>query len=727
MDENQELGWLIRDNSNRIRGPFKQNEIVQLIKKGQLKGKTEISRANSYWFAIEEKAELGRFLPEFNGGKPPPEQPTQMTATLTEADIQDRGVEITQFVAVPTKKDLEEPAKKGGPSAEGITSGTQQIEWLSDEFAQEFGDDFGVSVSSDPANEVTQAGEPQPLKEPVLPTLPADQKTPVATQEDKNREMLKRATVKADTLPSEHKSFQGDRPKPIDTLMRVRQPGATVGAGHHSNLVNVPVEPEPAPKMFIEEPEGNIKARQKRRLLIVGAILGLAVLAAIVFFVVLPRNTSPGKVDPVRTPRRGDDASASVKQSIILSDLEGAKSAISDLEQESGTKNDSSLFLAQAIVRKEFLFDGEGAISALQAAKSSAKNKRMEAEVDNLLAVYSFEKDKNAAAEMLRRNLENFKDDSVFRYNLALSLLRAGRPQEALPLLDSLLAGLLNDNGLVEDTALALGWALESFCGHSSRDPQCKRDSDAEAAFQRALQANPHSAKARLGLALYRLRRGGIKSSEADFRTFLDAAPELDPPMRISNFRKLTNSEFYDFAHTQIVDLNTPGQNVSKPSPLIMASDALILSMQLKTSEAGKILDGALSAAPGDVNVLKALGYLRWKDGRHNEVVDGLRDIKERGSYALNLMLGKAYFKLRKKDQAEKYYRVLIESFPSRSEGHSLLGELLLEQPDKAEEAKAEFQQALKKDPLDLVAWRGLQRAGAPIVLSPEIQKNLPF
>jgi tetratricopeptide (TPR) repeat protein len=734
MDESQDLGWLIRDNSNRIRGPFKQAEIVQLIKKGQLKGKTEISRANSYWFAIEEKAELGRFLPDFNGGKPPPEAPTQMTATLTEADIQDRGVEITTFTALP-KKEAEGRPKNESP--EGLTSGTQQIEWLSDELAQEFGDDFGVTISV----QTDASGLKQlPNEIPGAPAVGKDQPTPVATSIDeektqpklseekaKQQEMLRRATVKADTLPSEHKSFQGDRPKPIDTLMRVRNPGPA--AGHHSQVVNVPVEPEPAPKMFIEEPEAKVAERKRRRnamLAGAGALVGVGLVGLIVL-VYRGNGDKPPKVEVSRPARAGEEASTAVRQSIILHDLEGAKSALSDLEQSPNARGDANISLAQAIVKKEFLYDVEGALNALQTAKNQAKSKRAEAEIDNLLAVYSFDRDSASSAEMLRRNLEGWKDDPVFRYNLALSLLRIGRPQDTIPILDGLLSGLTGDPGLIEDAALAQAWALEAFCGGGSRDPLCRRGNDAESFYERALQANPNSAKARLGLALMRMRRGGIKASESDFRAFLDSAPDLDPPTRIQNFRKLANSDFYDFAHNQIVELNTPGQAVTKPSALIMAADAIISGLQLKTSEAGKILETALSAAPGDANVLKALGYLRWKEGRLNELVDALKDLRERNSFAVNFMLGKAYAKLRKRDLAEQHYRALVVAHPNRSEGHSLLGELLLEDPARIEDAKAEFQLALKKDPLDLVAWRGLQRAGAPIVLSPEIQKKLPF
>lgn len=737
MDEQQELGWLIRDNSNRIRGPFKQTEIIQLIKKGQLKGKTEISRANSYWFAIEEKVELARFFPEFNGGRPPPEQPTQMTATLTEADIQDRGVEITTFTALP-KKDAEAAAKEAQGNAGGADSG--QIEWLSDEFAQEFGEDFGVSVTAQsdanklqqlPKNEVPGAppaglGKDQPTP---IATNPDDEKTQPKFSEEraKQQEMLRRATVKADTLPSEHKSFHGERPKPIDTLMRAHKQAP----GHHSQVVNVPVEPELTPKMFIEEPEAKVQERKRRRSMMLGGagvLVGLAIVIAAVVAIRGQEGRGGKQPDISRQPRKPGEASAAIRQSIILYDLEGARGALSDLEQEPNARGDATLSLAQAIVKKEFLFDVEGALNALQAAKNQAKNPRVEGEVDNLLAVYSFDRDPASSSEMLRKNLESRKEDPVFRYNLALSLIRTGRPQEAIPILDALIGGLAGDPSMMEDTALAQAWALESACGGGgARDPVCRRSNDAESFYQRALEANQSSAKAKLGLALLRMRRGGIKASEGEFRAFLDTAPDLDPPTRINNFRKLNNSDFYNFAHAQIVELNTPGQSVAKPSPLIMAADAIISGMQLKTSEAGKILETALSAAPGDANVLKALGYLRWKDGRLNELVDALKDLRERNSFAVNFMLGKAYAKLRKRDLAEKHYRALLEAYPARPEGHSLLGELLLEDPARAEEAKTEFQLALKRDALDLAAWRGLQRAGAPIVLSPEIQKNLPF
>ncbi len=733
MDESQDLGWLIRDNSNRVRGPFKHAEIVQLIKKGQLKGKTEISRANSYWFAIEEKTELGRFFPEFNGGKPPPEAPTQMTATLTEADIQDR-VDITTFTSL--KPTQESEGKLGSP--EGLTSGTGQIEWLNDEFAQEFGDDLGVTISvQTDASALRQTpneipGAPSPDADPVVqPEInPDDEKTHPAISEEKakQQEMLRRATVKADTLPSEHKSFQGDRPKPIDTLMRARSSGGQVPS-QSSHVINVPVEPEPAPKMFLEEPDAKSEENKRRKKLLIGiTAVFLAVIAVgLVFFLVSNADKRKGSIEPVRPARKGEEAFTAVRQAIILFDLEGARGALTELEQQPNSRSDASLSLAQAIVKKEFLFDVEGALSALQIAKGQVKAKRIEAEVDNLLAVYSFDRDPASSSEMLKRNLESWKEDPVFKYNLALSMLRTGRPQEAIPVLDALLSDLSGDNALIEDAALVQGWALEAHCGGGSRDLICRRGTDAESFYERALQANPYSAKARLGLALLRMRRGGIRASEGDFRAFLDSALELDPPSRINNFRKLANSDFFIFAHNQIVELNTPGQAVTKPSPIVMAADAIISSMQLKTSEAGKILDTALSAAPGDPNVLKALAYLRWKEGRLNELVEALKDLRDRNSFAVNLMLGKAYSKLRKRQLAEKHYRSLVDGFPNRSEGHSLLGDLLLDDPAKAEEAKAEFQLALKKDPLDLTAWRGLQRAGAPIVLSPEIQKNLPY
>ncbi|WP_146011964.1 hypothetical protein, partial [Pseudomonas sp. FW305-122] len=56
------LGWLIRDPNNLVRGPFTHAEIMQFLKKKSLRPKTEIAQANSYWFAIEEKAEIDRFF-----------------------------------------------------------------------------------------------------------------------------------------------------------------------------------------------------------------------------------------------------------------------------------------------------------------------------------------------------------------------------------------------------------------------------------------------------------------------------------------------------------------------------------------------------------------------------------------------------------------------------------------------------------------------------------------
>ncbi|MGZ3740303.1 MAG: tetratricopeptide repeat protein, partial [Bdellovibrionota bacterium] len=645
--------------------------------------------------------------------------------TLTEADIRDHGVEITTFTNVVPK------AKEGNAdgTAQGITPGSGQIEWLSDEFAEEFGEDFGttISVQTD-ISALTQKPAEKPAETPE-PALKPDQPTPndAAANEAAKQEMLRRATVKADTLPSEHKSFQGDRPKPIDTLMRSPGKPASNQPVHHAT-VSVPIEDGPAPKMFIEEDDGKIRERSRGRTKILFALVALVCAGAGAVYFATAKRSSHAVKPPVSPALRGGvEATAAAREAVAIYDLEGAKNALGDLELEPGARSEASTYLAQAVVKKEFLYDVEGAMLALQTARQQARDRRTETEIDNLMAVYNFEHDPASSVEMMKSNLEAYKDDPVYRYNYALGLLRTGKQVEAVSQLDGMISSVANDPRLLEDAALAQAWAIEAHCSAGSRDSICKRGADAEDGYLRALAANPNSAKARLGLALFRLRRSGIKASESDFRAFVDLAPELDPFSRMTNFRELGNGDFYAFAHSQIVDLNTPSQNMNKPSALIMAADAIVSCLLGRNSDAGKILEGALTSAPGDVNVLKALGYLRWKDGQMNELVDVLKDLRDRNSFALNFMLGKAYSKLRRRDLAEKYFRNLVDTFPARSEGLSLLGDLMIDQPDKADEAKTEFQLALKKDPLDLVAWRGLQKLNAAPPLSSDLLKNIPF
>jgi tetratricopeptide (TPR) repeat protein len=717
MDE-QELGWLVRDTGNRIRGPFKQAEIVQMIKKGQLRGKAEIARANSYWFAIEEKPELARFFPEFNGGKPPPEQPTQMTATLTEADIQDHGIEVTTF----TKLD---PQKSPAPAEGG------QIEWLSDEFAEEFGEDFGTTISVQ--LDTAALKEATPAEAPAPATIPDQQPTPTdgkakADEKAKQNEMLRRATVKADTLPSEHKSFQGDRPKPIDTLMRnPGKPGASAIKDAHHATVSVPVEDGPAPKMIHEEDETKLREVRRRRNMMIVYVVAIVVAVGASGYFVLNHRAAPKQPKVLeRHVRRPDEATSAARLSLLALDLTGTKSALSDLQEDAGARTDASTYLIEALENKEILGKVEDAMVMLQTARSQAKDRATESEIDNLMAIYTFDHEPAASLELLKRNADANRSNPVFRYNLALGYLRTNKQVDAIPLLDSLVGVAGNDKGFLEDVAVAQGWALESHCAPGVRDAICRRSSEAEDAYTRALTANPSSAKARLGLALFRLRRQGIKPSEADFRAFIDLAPELDPPSRVQNFRKLGNGDFYAFAHGQIVDLNN--QNTGKPSPIVMAADGVISCIVGRTDDAGPILQAALGAVPGDVNVEKAIGFRHWKLGELNNVVEALKDLRDRGSsFAENLMLGKSFSKLNRRDLAEKSFHSLIENYPDRSEGYSLLGELLAEQPERAEEAKAQFQAALKRDPLDLVALRGLLRFDALPPPSAELLKNLPF
>lgn len=698
MIQENDLQWMVRDSSNVIRGPYAHGEVLQLIKKGQIRGKTEISRANSYWFALEEKAELARFFPEL--GIKAPEPSAEMTATLNQAD---HGIEHTQFTPSPTRKDLGEPAKE--PASGGA-------QWLNEDLANEFGLDDGLTdISIQTATNIPEAPDQNSANYREFDR----EKTKLTPDQIATQEMLKRTAARDDTLPSEQKNFVGDRPRPIDAV--IRAPEKSASAVTTSTLVKVPVEDHERHANILEEEPAGGRSRGKS-LLMVGAVIAL-VGGALFAGSRMLSSESRG------VGKRFERASAAstelaMKKSLLLFDLEGAKEALSELELDPNAKGKVTLPIAQALVKKEFMYDPDGAITSLQSAESFAGDKETRAEVENLISAYRFERDKEAALDGFRRVSAAFPAEAVFRYNLSLAQVRAGHVAEGLSVATGMSGTLTRGEPLTEDAAVLLGWGRH--LASKGADPGI------EAAYLRALDANPNSAKARLGLALYRFRKGGLRESEADFRAFLEALPELDPPTRIFNFRKMSDFEFYNFARSQIRDLNIPlGAAGTRPSPLVMAVDAILSCLQSRTGEAGKILELALSAAPGDQNLLKAVGYHRWKEGRHQEIIDLLKDVPlDRHSFAISLLMGKAYAKIGRRDMAEKYYENLTISNPMRSEGWSLLGDVQIRQ-GRTELARKNLENALSRDPLDIIALRGLDRLGAAGVITPDLTKNLPF
>lgn len=54
--------WLIRTQSNHIMGPLRKDRIIELFRKGSIRGDDEICSGNGYWFHIKEKPLLERYL-----------------------------------------------------------------------------------------------------------------------------------------------------------------------------------------------------------------------------------------------------------------------------------------------------------------------------------------------------------------------------------------------------------------------------------------------------------------------------------------------------------------------------------------------------------------------------------------------------------------------------------------------------------------------------------------
>lgn len=678
------LGWLIRDTKNTIRGPYTYSEVLQLIKKGQIRGKTEVSQANSYWFAIEEKEELAKFFPELGVGGKNIQEPLEstMTGTLTKAD--DRKLEESDYTKVTSATAKTDPEVSGShPEA--------KIEWLSEEFADEFG--FN----------------------------PDDETTAIST---KNIEKL--VGNKKDTLPSELKELKTDRPKPMNTVLKV---GLEKNSSMQSsgNVITVPVAgAEKSAKIIRENTQEEVDTKNKIIVysLVFLAFLGIAIGLAFYLTSNAKKNLAklPVKKIESQLPIRNLIPIEAARRALLLQDLESAKDAIAKLER--ANSKDPILHITNGIFKKELLSDAEGANSSLKMARGLTEDARLTTEIDNLLGVYNFEND-SAESIALFRSAQTKSNDIVFRYNVATALFRQEKYDEVLSTTSNI-------------TQAIVGLMAEHFYILQGWSKYFNKSGGEEALFQKALAINPVSAKARLGLALKKLRSKNehpddtakvVKEAETDFKLFLELAPDLDLNAVVPEIRRLSDFEIYTMARKEIAQLNVPdGRAKVRPSPIIMAVDGVLSCLQSRSGESLKIIEDALRMAPGDPNILKAFAYLRWKESRYDDVIDLLKGNENlKNSFAANILLGKANDKNGNIDLAEKYYQALTVIAPYRSEGWALLGDVRMRQ-DVQSEAKKLFKISLDKDPNNLTAVKGLEQLGEDIVLSsPIYRKKLPF
>lgn len=645
--QSESLDWLVRDNHNFIHGPYSHEKILQMLKKGQLRTKTEIAKANSYWFSIDEKAEVLRFFPELGDGK------VKREITLTKpfeqgSNHEENSLEQTQFTPSPFQN-------QNKLESEG------QSEWLSHDFAEEYGD--SLTLEGAPA--------PEPL-------------SPIAALEKGLGAPLRAGT---------------------ESIKKMHATSFPAANGTSDSISMV----------------GSFFQQKKA--------LGLAVLAAIlaiaavgVFLRQRQGIFSDNRAAPAPTIKinYGNASYAQVlRKAFILYDLETARAVEADIEHIPAQNYLASI--AKAMIKRNFLLDLDGALASLAVAGNAASDAKSHAEVDNLVAIYSIDKDASSAISHAQAALDGNPSDDTYRYNLALANFRLGQLAAA----DQILQQIGDQNS--DESLLSDVYSLRAWIADLQRN-----NSAAEELYHRALDRDPKNDKARLLYALHKLQMspGNIHDAEPEFRRYIDDMPDLEIS-RVENFRKMTSSQIYDYAREQIREFNSPSGSgkVIHPSATIMAVDAILSAIQNKLDEADKIIESAWSISPGDADVFKARAYLRWREAKYDEVADLLKEFAkdQHGGPAIEMLLGMSYARMNQDQIALKYFQAFVQAAPDRSEAWSLLAEVEA-RLKQSEEAKLNFQKAISKNPLDLRALQGLNTLGDERPLSgASFAKILPF
>jgi tetratricopeptide (TPR) repeat protein len=670
--------WLIRDLTNSISGPIAREDILQQLKSLKIRGKMEISAANTYWFAVDEKQELFKFFPELGDSGPTEIGIAQHTATMTKSELPsasqlqamenaaaDQTSIISGFSAKPTESSAAGPEQSVG-------------EWLSPEYAEE----FGLEMMDDGAQSIPASADD-------FSTIP---------QEESNAPM-----------PS------------IEQLVRSPSPRTF---HEDPTLSDIPINPNKAPSYSKYNESTEEKSNHGRKILLIVAalVMVIAALAAIVFFVeqnrVRPVVTQKARVEKTEPGMKFASEQEKITAGLLMSDSKLLQASLMNLEEES--RNNPLAPLTAALIKGSFNFDTEGAIAALESAKNFAETKpELVAEIENLFGVYSASSSALIAKEHFKNALLKKPNDLTFKYNLLLSDYLIAPTVALNQSLAELIKQAEGKRSVQYEALLIQGQIALDFAGGAA--------GDAEFIFRKARDIMPNAARATLLLATSRLLKRGLGDSKENFREFLRMMTDLDPLERVPNYRIAKSDKLY----TKVLELIRNNQSVTKNSntsldPLIMAVDGMLTALKNEYLEADKTLDHALRLAPGDPDVILVKTYLKYREEKFEDVVDLLKDkTKEvKDNFPFLKILGLAYIRLDKLSLAEQVLVNASKVSPEQSEIYSLLGDVVSRGANPLEATKY-YKTALSKNMYDGRAVSGLIRLGNRELLQREIYKEL--
>lgn len=625
MEREDAMLWLVRETDNRIHGPYSRKEILKQLKEKKIKGKTEISQANSYWFGAFEKEELEKFFPEFGGTK-----------------VGTNPRDVTSTSITTTAQTLPSKTAESAP------------QWLSPEYA----DDFGLIDMADsvPVFEFTEAETPSDI-----------------LASANSAQALRNTTVEKGS------------PKPV---------------------------PAAAP-------------RSKLPVKILAAFFLLAALLVVMFFLSKRKMAAPESSAtsgtllnlPVsRSKIAINEFPKLLRQVFLLEDLEQMKKILGEMENQA--KGDPLLAISKSLMKRYYLFDGDGAFSELNAIKDSlVERKNLEAELENLSGIYLVEKDPAQALTFFRSAIAKNPAEKIFSLNLARALYLAGKATDAEKILLELIRGGFTPAILLPDLHFTLGLVLDS---KNSNDPA------AETQFRKALDLNPLMPEPRLLLAVRKIHHGGIKEADADLHAFLEPMADIDGGNMIQ-YRLLPLKGIFSKARKGMRDANVGANASAKPAPLYLAIDAILSLAENKYNEAERILDDGLGVFPSHIDLLKAMAYVNWKQSKFTEILDLLKGKEGMRSYAIQILLGRAYLKLGNYAQAEKSFATAVQVSAEMSDAWASWGDALVGLKMN-QDALKKYEMALQKDPFNLHAVQGYFRSGREDVLEHErYHSMIPF